>query len=143
MKQTYVVCDKCGQMNRVELNTKKEAICGACKSILALHGAVVDASDQSFQKLIAKSPLPVIVDAWAQWCGPCRAFAPTFKEASDEFAGLAVFAKLDTEKNQHSASQLGIRSIPTLLVFKNGVEVTRLSGALPREQFKQWLEQNI
>ena len=143
MKQTYTVCDKCEKMNRVEINSSKEAVCGACKAKLPINGAIVDGSDNSFKKLISKSPLPVVVDVWAQWCGPCRAFAPTFKEASDKFAGKIVFVKLDSDKNQQTASQLEIRSIPAILFFKNGLEVNRQSGALSNEQFNQWLEQNM
>jgi thioredoxin 2 len=142
MALTYAVCDKCGQMNRVELKTNKKIVCGACQSELPLHGAVIDGSDQSFQKLISKCPLPVVVDIWASWCGPCRAFAPTFKEAGDKFAGKIVFVKLDSEKNPRSASQLNIRSIPTVLVFKDGKEIARQSGAMPSDQFNQWLNEN-
>ena len=143
MEKTYAVCEKCGQMNRVEVNSEKAAVCGSCKSELPLHDAVVDGSDRSFGKLIAKSPLPVVIDVWAEWCGPCRAFAPTFKDASGKFAGRVVFVKLDSEKNPQTANQLGIRSIPTVMIFKGGVEVARQSGALPRDQFDRWLEQSI
>ena len=143
MEKTYSVCENCGQMNRVELNSGRAAVCGACKAELPVHGALIDGSDKAFAKLIGKSPLPVVVDVWAQWCGPCRSFAPTFKEASENFAGKVVFVKLDSEKNQQSAGQLGIRSIPTILIFRNGVEVARQSGAMPSEQFAHWLKQNI
>lgn len=143
METTYAVCNKCNQINRVQLNANKEPICGSCKETLPVQGAIVEGGDRSFSKLIAKSPLPVVVDVWAKWCGPCRAFAPTFKEASNKFAGKVVFVKLDSENNQLSASQLSIRSIPTVLIFKNGHEIARQSGAIPREQFDQWLESNI
>ncbi len=143
MAKTYSVCEKCGQLNRVDLESGKAAICGACKTELPVHGALIEGSDNVFSKLIAKSPLPVVVDVWAQWCGPCRSFAPTFKEASDTFAGKVVFVKLDSEKNQQTAGRLGIRSIPTILVFKNGVEVARQSGAMPSDQFERWLDQTI
>ena len=143
MAQTYIVCEKCSQMNRVELNTKKEAVCGACKATLPLHGAIVTASDQTLQKLIDKSPLPLVIDVWATWCGPCRSFAPTFAEASEQFAGRVIFVKLDSDQNQQMAGRLSIRSIPTIIIFKNGKEVTRESGAIPRDQFSRWLDQNI
>ena len=143
MRKTYSVCEKCSQMNRVDLNSNKAAVCGACKAELPVHGALIDGSDKGFQKLIAKSPLPVVVDVWAQWCGPCRSFAPTFKEASENFAGKVVFVKLDSEKNQQSAGRLGIRSIPTILIFRDGVEIARQSGDMPSEQFALWLEQSI
>ncbi len=143
MANTYSVCDNCGQINRVAINSNREAICGACKSPLPIHGALVEGSDKSFEKLIAKCSLPVVVDVWAQWCGPCRAFAPTFKDASEKFAGKVVFVKLDSEKNHLTAGRLNIRSIPTILIFKSGVEVTRQSGAMSSEQFAQWLQHNI
>lgn len=141
MGKTYVVCNHCHQMNRVEVETKKEPVCGACKSRLPLKGALIEAGDGTFQKLIAKCPIPIVVDVWADWCGPCRSFAPTFKEASHNYAGKVVFVKLDSEKNPQSANFLNIRSIPTVVIFNNGREVTRQSGALPKEQFQSWLNQ--
>lgn len=142
MAQTYAVCEKCGQTNRVSLDKKKAAVCGSCKTELAVHGAIVEGTDRSLQKLINKSPLPVVVDVWAPWCGPCKTFAPTFESASEKFAGKAVFVKLNSDQNQIAAGRLGIKGIPTVLVFKNGAEVTRQSGAMQGEQFSQWLNQN-
>jgi len=142
MAQTYVVCENCKQMNRVQLDTKKEPICGACKANLPIHGAIVEGSDSSLQNLISKSPLPVVIDVWAPWCGPCRSFAPTFEDYSTKYAGKVVFVKLNSDQNQQTAGRFGIRGIPTLLVFKNGAEVTRQAGAIPREQFGPWLDQS-
>lgn len=140
MNQTYAVCERCKKLNRVSLDGGKMPVCGSCKSDLPLHGAVVDASDSTLPILVSKSPLTVVVDVWAPWCGPCRAFAPTFQEFSDRYAGKAVFVKLNSDQNQQTAGAFGIRGIPTLLVFKNGKEVTRQSGAIPAEQFAQWLD---
>lgn len=142
MASTYAICDSCKKINRVSLNENKTPICGSCKSELPIHGAVVEGSDSNLQSLIQKSPVPVVVDVWAPWCGPCRSFAPTFEELSKQFAGQFVFVKLNSDENQQTAGRLGIRGIPTLLIFKQGQEVTRQSGALPREYFSQWLNQN-
>lgn len=142
MSQTYAVCEKCGQTNRVALNTDKKPVCGSCKTELPVHGAIVEGSDRSLQTLIQKSPLPIVVDVWAPWCGPCKSFAPTFESLSEKYAGKVVFVKLNSDMNQQTAGKLGIRGIPTVLVFKNGNEVTRQSGAMPREQFSQWLDEN-
>lgn len=141
MAQTYAVCEKCGKTNRVNVNEDKEAVCGSCKAQLPMHGYIVEGSDKTLQKLIANSPLPVVVDIWAPWCSPCRSFAPTFENSSTQHAGKVVFVKLNSDDNQKSAAQLGIRGIPTVLVFKDGNEIARQSGAIPREQFNQWLSQ--
>lgn len=143
MSETYVVCEKCNRMNRVPLGKQKEAICGSCKTSLPIHDAVVDANDNTLQTLIAKSPLPIVVDVWAPWCGPCRSFAPTFEEFSSQYAGKVVFVKLNSDKHKQMAGRLGIRGIPTILVFKNGAEVTRESGAIPKEHFGRWLDQSV
>ena len=141
MAETYAVCEKCGRTNRVIL-TDKAAICGSCKTDLPVHGAIIEGSDRSLQALIKKSPLPVVVDVWAPWCGPCRSFAPIFESLSTEYAGKVVFVKLNSDQNQKAAGQLQIKGIPTLVVFKNGNEVSRQSGAMPAEMFSQWLDQN-
>jgi thioredoxin 2 len=143
MAHTYAICEKCEKLNRVEIMTNKEPICGSCQAVLPMHGAVIEATDKSLGALIAKSPFPVVVDVWAPWCGPCMAFVPTFQYASDQFLSKIVFTKLNSEINQQSAAKLGIRGIPTVLLFKDGKEVSRQSGAMPREIFIDWLKQNV
>lgn len=140
MGQTYAACLSCHKLNRVRTEVKKDPVCGSCGAKLPVHGAVVEANDASLAVLLSKSPLPVVVDVWAPWCAPCRAFAPTFQEFSEHYLDRAVFVKLNSDENQRSSGALGVRGIPTTLVFHNGQELTRQSGAIPREQFSTWLD---
>jgi thioredoxin 2 len=130
-------------MNRVRVGHNKEAVCGSCKAGLPIHDSVVDGSDRALQTLIDSSPLPIVVDVWAPWCGPCRVFAPTFERYAEKYAGKIVFVKLNSEANQQTAAQMGIRGIPTIIIFKDGREIARQSGAIPGEQFSYWLDQNV
>lgn len=141
MNFTYCPCSSCGKLNRVSLSDshQKEPICGSCKSALPLHFGVVEASGEGLKKLIEKSTLPVVCDFWAPWCGPCRAFAPTFQQAAAKWAGKIVFVKLNTEAHEAAGNAFGVRSIPTLIYFKSGKEVERLSGALPLPELMEWL----
>jgi thioredoxin 1 len=100
----------------------------------------VTLTDQNFEELVLKSDKPVLVDFWAQWCGPCLNIAPAIEELAQEFDGKVVVGKLDVDANPVVASQFGIRSIPTLLVIKNGVVVDKQIGASPKSVLKQKLE---
>jgi thioredoxin 2 len=130
---TWVVCSQCEKVNRVALAKVEAAspVCGSCKATLPLHGGVQDVSGTGLTKLVRVADRPVVVDFWAEWCGPCEAFAPTFKTAARELGGQIIFAKLDTEAYSQAAQSFQIRGIPTLIVFKNGAEVDRRSGVLP------------
>jgi thioredoxin 2 len=110
---------------------------------LDIQGAIVNLGSKPLQKLIGISPLPIVVDFWASWCGPCRAFAPTFEVVANERAGQAVFVKVDTEKHMSAAEIFGVRGIPHIAVFKSGKELLQQAGALPYEQFKGMIDRAL
>ena len=142
---TYSICEKCGGMNRVVFSSPdgKSPVCGKCKMALPIKEGVNALTASSLSTLSGKSSIPVVVDFWAPWCGPCRGFAPTFIEAANRLKGRAVFGKLDTEANPSAGQAFGIRGIPTTIVFHQNKEVARMSGALSTEEFVSWVQQAI
>ena len=134
-----LVCPHCGAVNRVpDDRLAQHPKCGKCGTeVLPAHPVELTAA--SFGKFIERSELPVLVDFWAPWCGPCKQFAPTFSQMAGQYVGKVRFAKVNTEAEQGLAAQHGIRSIPTLAIFKAGREVDRVSGALPAQQLQAWL----
>ena len=138
-----LVCPSCAALNRLPIDkVDSKGHCGKCKNPLIADGPV-NVSDATFSRFADKNDLPVVVDFWATWCGPCQQFAPVYAQVAKEMAGKATFVKLDTEANQQTAGQYAIRSIPTLMIVHHGKEVARLAGALPKQQFEQWLQQNL
>lgn len=136
----HLVCPHCHKANRVPSDKLSAGgNCGACKQPL-WPDQVLELTGQSFAAHTGRSDVPVLVDFWASWCGPCKAMAPQFEQASKEWRGKVRFAKLNTEQAPGPSGQFGIRSIPTMILFQNGRETARQSGAMNQAQISQWLQ---
>jgi thioredoxin len=139
-------CPSCGAKNRVDENATGQAICGRCATVLPALGPAGDVrpqavTDASFANDVieASSAAPVLVDAWAEWCGPCRMIAPLLDQLAAESDGRYKITKLNVDENPRTSGQFGIRSIPTMLIFKNGKLVDQIVGAVPKQVIAQRL----
>jgi thioredoxin 2 len=136
-------CPACGATNRVPLEKIAQGlapVCGRCKTPLPVQGEPVTVADATFAAEVERSPLPVLLDMWAAWCGPCRMVAPVVEELARELAGRVRVAKLDVDANPATAARFNVRSIPTLLVLKGGQEVDRIVGVQPKAEIVRRLE---
>ena len=137
------VCTACGTVNRLPQDKPaSEANCGGCGALL-FSGEPADVSGDMLQKQIARSSVPVVVDVWAPWCGPCRVMAPEYEKAAQATEPRARFLKLNSDNEQELSARLGIRGIPTMLVYRDGKEIARTSGARPARDIIGWIDQAI
>jgi len=139
----HIVCPKCAATNRVPSQRLSEnPTCGRCKAAL-LTGQPVEADAALFGKIMSSEGLPVLVDFWASWCGPCKMMAPAFAQAAAQLNPRVRLLKVNTEQEQALAAQYGISSIPTMVLFRGGREVARTSGAMPAASIVQWAQAQL
>jgi thioredoxin 2 len=150
---TLIRCPNCGATNRVplaRLTQGRHAVCGRCKTTLPLATAETTAqatplivSDASFAADVERSPLPVLLDLWAPWCGPCRVVGPVVEALAQEMAGRVRVAKMNVDENPATSARFSVRSIPTLLILKAGREVDRIIGAQPKAEIARRLQAQL
>ncbi len=139
MDSDIVRCPECGSLNRISidrLQKGREAVCGQCRTILDARSNQthpVKVTDANFQQMVEKSDLPLFIDFWAGWCGPCLMIGPSVEELAGDLAGRVVVGKLNVDENPLTAAHFHVSSIPTMIIFDRGREVGRLTGAVPKE----------
>lgn len=136
-------CPACGTGNRIAYaRLDQQGRCGTCKAGLPLVATPVEmTSVEAFAALVGKSPLPVVIDFWAAWCGPCQVMAPEFAKAASQAAGEAIFIKVNTDEQTQIASQFRIQGIPAFALIKSGKVIAQTSGFHPAERFLTWMRQ--
>jgi thioredoxin 2 len=142
---TYVVsqivtCPRCGQRNRVPPSASGVPACGKCRGHLPW---IADAGDDTFAAVAEKSPLPVLVDMWAPWCGPCRMVGPALERVAGELAGTVKLVKVNVDTAPRLSERFSVRAVPTLLVMRDGRVIARQSGAAPAAALRRWVERAI
>ncbi len=141
-EKVLTICVECNATNRIKIEKARSLapLCGKCGKTLSFHSFVSSLGEEQLTKLIDRTKdIPLVVDFWAPWCGPCLSFAPTFERLAARHAGSFNFAKIDTESNPSAGEIYRIQAVPTFILFKNGAERDRKSGAMPESVFENWL----
>jgi thioredoxin 2 len=143
MSEMRVVCSRCGGVNRLPPERPAEsAKCGKCSAAL-FSGHPEDVDGGNLDRQVSRGTIPVLVDVWAPWCGPCRTMAPAYAAAAATLGPAVRATKLNSEADQAAAARLGIRSIPTMILFAGGREAARISGALSSDQIIRWVKEQL
>ena len=136
-----IPCHSCGKKNRVAAaNLTKQVRCGACKTAITPIREPVDADPETFDEVVRDAPVPVLVDFWAAWCGPCRMAAPEVHKTAESMAGRAVVLKVDTEQHPQLAARYNVSGIPNFIVLKQGRLVNQRAGVAPHAEMTRWLQ---
>lgn len=136
-------CRQCGAFNRVGAGQSGVPTCGRCKADLDVSGAPQEVDEATFDRVVAGAPVPVLVDFWAPWCGPCRMAAPMLDALGRREAGRVLVFKVNTDEHPGPSQRLGVRGIPTFMLFRDGRERARQAGVLPADALARWLGQHL
>jgi thioredoxin 2 len=139
-ESTEVRCATCGTKNRVPWSATGLSRCGRCKSLLPW---IAESRDETFADVVTASSIPVLVDFWAQWCGPCQTVSPSLEHLARELSGQVKLVKINVDESPKVAGQFGVQAIPTLLVIWGQKVLSRQTGAAPERQLKRWLEEAL
>ena len=136
-----IACQACGQKNRLGASALTKSVrCGRCKTSIGPVGRALEVDGETFDEIVRDATVPVLVDFWAAWCGPCRMAAPEVQKTAEQMAGRAIVIKVDTDRHGEVAQRFGVRGIPNFVVLRHGRTVFQQSGVVPHTEMVRWLE---